>query len=189
MSTKGCVGAVVACLAGLAGLAAFQAGCGDDVVAHSETVSVKLSGIKEGDPVNGVASVDKNINTEEGNPYGDFLKDAKDALGRDPSDVEVRSVVVKVHPESKDVTQIDQVFADLEVFLSTAETVVTIGKVTSVSGSEMNIPVIEDIDYEPVRARMLDGNFKMGVRGTTNVTLPAKYELKLVLDVRFRALE
>jgi len=170
-------------------LGVFHIGCGNDVVAHSETVSLKLSGIKEGDPVNGVASVDKNVNTEEGNPYGDFLKAARDRLGRDPSEVEVTSVVVKVHPESKDVTELDQVFADLEVYLSTSETVVIIGDAASVDGSTMTIPIDDDIDFEPVRARMLDGNFKMGVRGATRVTLPGKFELKLTLDVRFRAIE
>ena len=170
-------------------VAASNAACGDDVAAYSETISLKLSGLKDGDINAGNASEDKSINTEEGNPYGDFLKAAKSRLGRDPGAIEVTSVIVKVHPDSKDVATLDQVFDDLEVYLSTSETVITIGSVSSVSGSTQTVPVKDNIDYEPVFDRMLDGNFKMGIRGKTVSSPPASFDLKLVLDVKFRALE
>ncbi|MFO0748613.1 MAG: hypothetical protein U1F43_23555 [Myxococcota bacterium] len=169
------------------GLAA--AGCGDDVVAYSETVSLKLDGIKAGEVSQGTASADKNVNTEDKNPYGAFLKTARSRLGRDPSGVEVVSLLVSVHPDSKNVVNLEQVFADFEVYLATSDTVVTIGHVTGPTGTSVVVPVADPIDYEPVLARMLDGNFKMGVRGNVVASPPDGFELKLTIDTKFRALE
>ena len=170
--------------------AASFVACGDDPVAYSETVSVKLSGIKPGDIQNGQTSEDKNINTEEGNPYGDFIKGARAALGgRDPGAVEIVSAIVRVHADSKNVSTVDAVFGSLELFMADSATTIVFGSKDGPTGSEVAVPIKEDLDYEPVFDAMLGGDFKVGVRGATVATPPTDFELKLTLDLKFTAYE
>jgi len=164
--------------------------CGDDPIAHSEVVSIKLSGFKPGDFTNNMSTEDKSINTESGNPYGVFLKNAKAALGgKDPSSIEVVGLTVQVHAESKNVTTVDAVFADLEVFISTSDTTIPIAAKATPKGSSVVMTIDEDIDYGAVKAELIKGEFKMGVRGSGINPLPADFELKLTLDIRFEAFE
>lgn len=174
----------------LVALLPLLSACGDDPVAYSETVSVKLSGIKPGDIQNGQTSEDKNINTEEGNPYGDFLKNARAELGgRDPGAIEIVSAVVRVHADSKNVSTIDAVLTSLELFMADSATTIVFGTKASPSGSEVAVPIKEDLDYEPIFESMLGGDFKVGLRGPTVATPPEDFELKLTLDLRFTAYE
>lgn len=176
---------IIAVLSGVALVA-----CGDDPVAYSETVSVKLSGIKPGDIQNGQASEDKNINTEEGNPYGDFVKHARDKLGgRDPGAIEIVSAIVRVHADSKNVSTIDAVFTSLELLMADSATTIAFGTKASPTGSEVAVAIKDDLDYEPVFDSMLGGDFKVGVRGPTVATPPTDFELKLTLDLKFTAYE
>ena len=52
------------------------AGC-EDPAATSDTIVIRLSGIKEGDVADGVVEREKNVTTEVSNPYAQFLADAK----------------------------------------------------------------------------------------------------------------
>lgn len=179
-----------AILATTAFIALALPACGDDPVAYSEVVSLKLSGMKDGDFKNNTVSEDKNISTESGNPYAVFLRNAKDALGgKDPGHIEVVSVTVQVHSESKNVTAIDQVLADVEVFIANSATTVPVANKTTPTGSSVVVPLIANVDYGGVSASMISGDFKMGARGTGIATLPADFDLKLTLDVRFEAFE
>lgn len=171
-------------------LVGLATACDDDPVAYSETVSVKLSGIKSGDIANGQASEDKNINTEEGNPYGDFIKNARAELGgHDPSRIEIAKADVRVHADSKNVSTLDAVFSSLELFISSSATTIPVGTRNAPTGSTTSIALDEDLDYEPVYDVMLGGDFKVGVRGPTVAAPPADFELKLTVDVRFIAYE
>lgn len=173
----------------LASLLALSS-CGDDPVAHSETVSIKLSGLKNGDVDNGVYSEEKNINTESGNPYGEFLKNARAALGgKDPGAIELTSAFVRVHADSKNVATLEQVLADVELFVSDSATTLPVGQKDAPTGSSVAIPLDEELDYEPIAATLLGGDFKVGVRGTAVDPLPSDFELKLTLDLKFTAYE
>jgi len=164
--------------------------CGDDPIAHSETVSLELSGIKPGDLKNGVASEEKNINTESGNPYGDFLKNARDALGgSDPGTIELVSAYMRVSSSSKNVIAFEDVLADAELFFSNSDTTIPIGSVTSPTGSSVLIPIGEDVDFEPLRTAMLGGDFKVGIRGNAVDPVSDDFELKISLDLKFTAYE
>ncbi|TNF23415.1 MAG: hypothetical protein EP329_27595 [Deltaproteobacteria bacterium] len=164
--------------------------CGDDPVAHSETVSIELSGIKPGDLKNGVASEEKNINSESGNPYAEFLKAAKNALGgKDPGTIELVSAYMRVNSSSKNVIAFEDVLVDAELFFSNSDTTIPIGTVTGPTGSSVKISIGEDIDFEPLRSAMLGGDFKVGVRGNAVDTPPADFELKISLDLKFTAYE
>lgn len=177
----------LALLALLSGVS-LTTGCGDDAVAYSETISTKLAGIKDGELTNGSASVDKNINTESGNPYADFLKTARSRLGgHDPSSVTPILITVRVDADSKKVASLEQVFTGLEVFFANSQTTIPVARVTTATGTSLSIPILSNVDYEPIAASMLSGDFKVGVRGTTVSPAPTDFELKLTLDIRFRA--
>lgn len=164
--------------------------CADDPIAYSETVSVKLSGIKNGDLANGQASEDKNINTESGNPYAEFIKNARAALGgHDPSRIEITKADVRVHADSKNVSTLDAVFTSLELFVATSATTIPVGSRNAPIGSTASIVLDENLNYEPVYAVMLGGDFKIGVRGPVVALPPTDFELKLTIDVRFVAYE
>lgn len=86
------------------------AACGDDPVSHSEPVDLKLK-VTSGDVTGGALSVDKNVNTEAGNPYGAFVAAAQAALGGDPGRIDVTAATLTVAPTSTGATQMGQVFA------------------------------------------------------------------------------
>jgi len=162
--------------------------CDDDPVAYSETVSLKLSGIKNGDLDNGQASEEKNINTESGNPYAEFLKRARAKLGgRDPGAIEIVQADVRVHSDSKNVSTVDAVFASLELFITNSATTIPVGSRANPTGSSVAIALDDNLDYEPVYDTMLRGDFKVGVRGPTVAVPPNDFDLKLTIDLRFTA--
>ena len=82
-----------------------SAGTGDDLntVGFSGPVNVRLDKFKDGDVRNGAFDSDKDINTESGNPYGGFLRDARASLGRDPAAVLIdpwgRAYVYELSPD------------------------------------------------------------------------------------------
>ncbi|PKN57945.1 MAG: hypothetical protein CVU56_08120 [Deltaproteobacteria bacterium HGW-Deltaproteobacteria-14] len=165
-------------------------GCADDPVAHSETVSIELSGIKPGDLKNGVASEEKNINTESGNPYAEFLKNARAALGgEDPGAIELVSAYMRVNSTSKNVIAFEGVLVDAELFIANSQTTIPVGSVTSPKGSSVRITLDPEVDFEPLRAAMLGGDFKVGVRGNAVAATPADFDLKISLDLKFTAYE
>jgi hypothetical protein len=95
-------------------LAAFvlttMAGCSDDddPVSHSEPVGIHLA-IADGD-VNGTTGYDeKNINTESGNPYGEFAAAATEAIGGEPSRIVVDATTIEI-ADGSDVAELDSVF-------------------------------------------------------------------------------
>ena len=165
----------------------LMTGCGSPL-AVSDYISLKLSGIKDGDIRNGQVSEEKNVNTEEGNPYSEFLRVVGEELdGAAPSRIEVESVGLQVHSDSKGVSDLETVFQSLEVFVATGETIATVGYIEVVSGSTVTLDDIQNGSLDTVQAALIEGNFKMGVRGTVHETLPDDFELKISMDVQFSA--
>ena len=162
-------------------------GCGGPV-AVSDYVSLKLSGIKDGDVKNGQVSEDKNINTEEGNPYADFLRVATDELGGEaPSKIEVESVTLQIHGDSKGISSFEVLFMNLEVFVSSNDTTASLGSIDSISGSVLELEDIDNDNLAALQSALLGGDFKMGVRGGVYETLPDDFDLKISMDVQFNA--
>lgn len=165
-------------------------GCGEDeAVAHSGAITLQLSGIKEGDADNGMFSQEKSVSTESGNPYAVFLRDAQDALGgEDPSYIRVTKFVARIHADSDGVLAFDEVFDDMEAFVSDSTTTISIGTVQAPSSSEVRIPVSSDTDYTALQEALLSGSFKLGVRGPASVDAPAKFDLRISIETSFEAL-
>ncbi|MGB0592539.1 MAG: hypothetical protein ACPGU1_22875 [Myxococcota bacterium] len=164
--------------------------CADDPVAYSDVVSLKLSGIKDGDAKNGVTTEEKNINTESGNPYGTFLANAREALdGGEPGHVELNSALVGIHADSKGVAQLDQVFSRVELFISSSTATYPLGDATSLSASTAAFVLSEDVDWETLQPTLVQGDFKVGVRVDILTDLEDDWDAKLFLDLNFSAYE
>ena len=171
-------GFVVACLV---------SACGSPV-AVSDYISLKLSGIKDGDVRNGYVSESKNVNTEEGNPYADFLRVVDEHLeGEEPSLIEIDSVALQVHGDSKGIADFITVFRSLEIFISTSETTASLGNVELTSESMLSLEDIANENLGAVQEALREGSFKLGVRGDTQDDLPDDFELRISLDVQFSA--
>ncbi|MBT6176638.1 MAG: hypothetical protein HOI23_05270 [Deltaproteobacteria bacterium] len=174
---------------GLAGLilAFLASGCGSPV-AVSDYISLKLSGIKEGDVRNGYVSESKNVNTEEGNPYADFLRVVDEHLeGESPSLIEIDSVALQVHSESKGIVDFITVFETLEIFISTSDTTASLGNVELTSESTLTLEDVTNENLVTVQEALREGSFKLGVRGGAQENLPDDFELRISLDVQFSA--
>src|SRR5438270_10424986 len=97
---------------GIAAAATFATACGSKkkAVNFSEPVGISLSAHKQ-DITGTILSVQKNINTEAGNPFGKFVTDARAALkGNDPSSVGLTSLVLTLSSSSS-VTGFEQVMS------------------------------------------------------------------------------
>ena len=163
------------------------AGCGSPV-AVSDYISLKLSGIKDGDVKNGQVSTDKNVNTESGNPYAEFLRKVSLELnGAAPSVIEVDSVALQVHSESKGISDFGVLFTDIEIFISTSDTTVSLGTIEATTGSTVSLEEITNENLDAVQSAMKTGSFSLGVRGDTQDLLPDDFDLKISLDVQFSA--
>lgn len=170
------------------GLAAFVTGCPEEPIAYSETVSLKLSGMKEGDVKNNELSEEKNVNSESGNPYGAFVKAATDALGRSPGRIAAKSAFLRIHSDSSGVTDFGEIFTSMELFFSDSATTIPVGTVGSPSGSSVEV-ALSEVDLEALHDSMVGGDFKVGVRGATQATTPDKFELRISIDIAFEAYE
>lgn len=169
-------------------------GCGDEdpePIAYSETISLKLGGIKEGEVEDGQAAEDKSVTTESGNPYGEFLKTARARLGGvDPSAIVVSSIDVRVHADTEGINGLEELFESIEVFLADSKTTIAIGTVDGPSGTSVSVPVgVVAADLEPLQDSLLKSEIKVGVRGPVVDPTPAdKFELRLTVDIAFEAL-
>jgi hypothetical protein len=84
--------------------------CGGGAVGYSAPVGISLDA-KSGDVVSGQVEVDKNVNTENGNPYGAFTNAAVQKLGRVPGRIAVTSATLTLEPSSTGVSGLQQVLA------------------------------------------------------------------------------
>ncbi len=75
--------------------ALLASACSDDAINYSEPVGISLQ-FKSSDVVAGRILVDKNINTESGNPYAAFVKTAETKIGAAPGRIDVASATLTV---------------------------------------------------------------------------------------------
>jgi hypothetical protein len=178
----------------LFGLVLLLGACGTEdpeAVATSENISIRLDGINEGAVRDGEASVDKKVDEESGNPYGEFLRVARSRLqGRDPSAILVRSATVQLRDDSNGVISFDQVFTSMELFLSDDRTTVPIGAIAAPAGTSQGATITATMDsLAPMYDSMLTPEkFHVGVRGPTVATPPANFDLRLTVDITFEAI-
>jgi hypothetical protein len=124
------------------------AGCGHTPVSYSQPVDVTLPTINQKSVSGANVSVQKNINTVSGNPYGAFVNAAVQQLnGKNPSRIAVTSVTLTLLGTSS-ATGLQQVFGGPVnvnfVFSAGSGTTTTVGQVGSVSGTSASLTTTFD---------------------------------------------
>ncbi len=176
---------------------AVYAGCSDDPVSYSAPVGINLKA-KSGDTVGGVVTTEKAINTESGNPYGAFVGDARERIGRDPVLVDVERVEISLGGGSTGVAALGDVFAGtIDVVFQMNDTnnahrvaSGTIDAGTAAGPIALDIVFaaeqVPDLDY----VRLLTGSFKVITRGPAAPSFESKgAEVDLQVTLMFAAFE
>ncbi len=178
-------------------LAAMVVGCGADgstdlnAAGYSGPVNVRLDKFKDGDVRNEAFDSDKDINTESGNPYSAFLRDARTALGRDAAAVLLDRMTFTLANDTRGVTAFEQIFAGTAVvYFATSSVTVNVGTAAMPTGAG---PVAVTVtasraDLLPINAALLSGQFKVGVRVPAAAGRPASFDARVSTTLYFRAL-
>jgi len=169
-------------------LGVCTAACGDDPVEYSAPVGINLKA-ESGAVNNAVISDEKGINTESGNPYGAFVADAREALGRDPSRIELPELTLTLGATSTGVTALEQVYTgdvDVLFLMNDSNNTYNVARITNPTGAgpvraevSLRSDVITDVDWD----KYLGGGFKVVIRGNAApdfATKGAKADLQLM---------
>jgi len=176
-------------------LALLAAACGKDPVSYSAPVGISLD-VRSSDDVGGVILVDKNITTEQGNPYGAFTNAAVQKLGRDPSRIEVSSATLRLEPASTNVTALEQVFLSttrLSFQMNGSNNSYPVASITAPTGAG---PVALQVAFDSGAmtpadyASLVGGNFKLALTGAAASGFGTRgATAKLVATLTFVAFE
>lgn len=153
----------------------LHAGCGDDPAAVTGPITLTISSINESDIDNGVVWKDKNISSESGNPWGEFIDDAQSQLGGDPSEFEFISATVTLDVASSDeVAGFEDVAAGsmrLMITRTNGDTPVIIAELADPSGTEVDLPITASrSDLATHHSAMVGGDFKARLELDTDLT-------------------
>lgn len=172
----------------LIGSLAFAiAGCGSDdedktPVSVSDPVGITLNVVAT-DIQNGIITTDKNINTEEGNPYAVYIAKARDVLKGDPGRIEINKMDLDLNNKQSDTAALNEIFngdVKFDFVMNDSGAVVDVGNglVDSTVQGPGPIPMtvtfeskkIEDKDWK----KFLDGGFKVKMTAPANPTFTGK---------------
>lgn len=173
------------------------AACGDTAGTNANTVNfsgpvaINIDKFKDGEVRNEAFDVDKNVNTESGNPYGAFLQQARAVLGRPPAAVLVDRATMTLGANSSGVTSFQQFLGGpLTLYLANSGTTVNIGTVAQPTGAgpiEVTITATRDT-LAPIQNELIQGSFKVGVRVPAAAARPRSFDAKVSTVLYFRAL-
>ena len=155
---------------------------GDDPVSFSQPVTINLKA-KSSDTVNNVVADDKSINTENSNPYGKFVNDARAALGGvAPTRIALVATTLTLGTASTGVAGLGEVFTgNVEILFTTNDTNNTYPAAAGpIAAADRSGPIaltstfdsatISDVDF----AKVLGGSFKVGIRGPAGANFATK---------------
>jgi hypothetical protein len=177
---------------------ALAGGCGDagdansaNTVNFSGPVAINVDKFKDDEVRNESFDQNKSINTEQGNPYGAFLQQARTVLGRPPAAVLVDRVTLTLAADARGVTAFEQFFGGpLTVYFSNSRTTVNVGTVAQPRGAgpvEVTITATRDT-LAPLQTELTDGSFKVGIRVPAAASRPRTFDAKVSTVLYFRAL-
>jgi hypothetical protein len=170
--------------------------CSSDPLQYSEPVGIELSA-KSSDVSGSAVSQQKDITTEVGNPYGAFITAATAKLnGHAPSSIEIDQLDLSLGAQSTGVATLDEVLTgdvDVAFLVNDSNNTYDAGHITSPTGVGPDA-VDTDFDWSTVstadQARMLQGSFKVVVRGPSAATFMSKgANASLELKFTFAAFE
>lgn len=173
------------------GAASDGTGPGLNTAGYSGPVSVRLDKFKDGEVRNEAFDSDREIDTESGNPYADFLRSARTALGRDPAAVVVDRATFTLASDTRGVTAFEQIFTGTAVvYFATSSVTVNVGTVTLPTGAGPVTVLINAsrADLAPINAALVSGHFKVGMRVPAAPGRPASFDARVSMTLYFRAL-
>jgi hypothetical protein len=163
-------------------IASLAACGGDDPISYSQPVTINLKA-KSSDTVNNVVDDDKSVTSENSNPYGKFISDAKAALGgADPGRIELDATTLTLGAASTGVLGLGEVFTgNVEVNFTMNDTNNTYpaawDAIAADAGSgplELTTGFTTDGKSDADLAKIVGGSFKVGIRGPAGANFATK---------------
>ena len=154
----------------LPAVAILLGGCSSDPVSVSRPVGISLTVASK--DAGGAVAVDKDINTENGNPYGAFVNNAVSGLGgKNPSRISVAALSLALLPSSTNVTALEQVLTSpvaISFQMSGSNAIYPVGSVANPTGTSAGLAVAFDSQSMPPTdyGALLGGQFKVLLTGT-----------------------
>ncbi len=149
-------------------------GCGDDPVAYSTPVAVNIK--PKADVEHTTVDEGKAVTTENGNPYGAFVTQARARLGRDPMQITIEQMTLTLGAGSTGVTSLEEVFAgDAQVLLVMNDTnnSYPVGVFPAPTGTGPlggHVAFVEVAPDSPDYGKLLTGSFQVFIRGPAAAT-------------------
>jgi hypothetical protein len=167
-------------------------GCaGDDLFAPTDAPDLRfiIRGITASDIASGRIDKSANVSLEPGDPWGDFLAQARSACGGDPESFDVTLAAIGLDITTSSVESLDEVFTDdAGIYLRPGSTtagqvLIAEGRVQG-SGGEFVFMVPGDLSSRlaTLQSQLLAGNMHVAVSGATARTPSESFSL----DVRVR---
>lgn len=169
----------------------FACGHDDHPVSHSAPVGINLKVKADDAAKTGTSQADKSINTESGNPYGQFVSDARAHLMRDPGRIEVSSVKLQLGAGSKGVTGLEQALTgkvEVLFLMNDTNNTFAVAEITDPKGSG---PLSMRVVFDPAApkgedyTKLLNGSFKVVLRAPAPPTFVGKKDVEADLQVTF----
>jgi hypothetical protein len=175
---------LLACLAAI--------GCqGDDLFAPIDGPDLRfiIRGITASDIASGRIDKSANVSSEPGDPWGDFLAQARSACSSDPESFDVTVAAIGLDITTSSVESLGEVFTDdAAIYLRPGSTtagqiLIAEGRVQG-SGGEFVFMVPGDLSSRlaPLHSQLLAGNIHVAVSGATARTASDSFSL----DARVR---
>ncbi len=171
------------------------AACGSDPVSFSAPVGINLKA-KSGDVNQTTITESKSITTEQSNPFGTFVNNARAKLGHDPVRIEVDTLTLTLGAQSTGVTTLDEVFAgqvDVSMIMNDTNNTYVIGSITNPAGvgpDDIDIALDGHSIAPQDFAKYLNGSFSVVARGPAAATFATKgAEANLQLTFTYAAFD
>ena len=171
----------------------FASGCDEKPVSYSSPVGIELKADSD-KVIDGALTNDKEISTENGNPYASFVSAARERLGRDPGLIEISRVTALLGADSTGVTGLGQIFdgrVDILFEMNSTNDTIPVAHATIDAAVTGSAPVVFTIDFDGTSMvglnmdDLLDGKFRVAYRGPVEAnfaSLNAKTDLQITLS-------
>lgn len=159
----------------------------------SQPIALDVGGIKEGEIRNETYNRDKSVTSDSGNPYKQFLEQAKGKLdGKSPGRIGVDKIVLTVDGSSKGIGSqgLATILKNVQVYLEKDATVALTAVEEVPEGATLELEVTAgEEELKVMQTRMLESDFKVGIRGDAVSPRPQDFDLKVNVQITFAAYE
>lgn len=178
----------------IASLLVLVFACSDDdeAVNHSGAITLTLNlGGSDIDDDTGQLADERNITTESGNPCAEFLREAEDVLGVEPSAIRVDSVRMNLAEEPRDVDSLDDLWESSVVvsFVVDDERFEVASTTLLESSTEARLSVTAtESSLEPIMESLLDCNFAVEGSGQAPGELSDNFDAEVEVTLNLSSL-